>query len=314
MIFNVVGGSSSGGCKFIVVSSLPVSDIDITAIYLVPKEHSVVGMAYNAYAYINSVWELIGSDINDHTVSVLSTWSSSYISQQLEALAESIAESTPVVYYKYINNHNISLTDMPTVLYRQVFETLATTTIDIWFECKWLNTLSGGNQTITYYYYLDEEQITYTAQDTYGESGYHTPNHLTWLTAVPKGVHRWEVRASLSSGTATMSTGDLHGMLKGQHLNEVPQFDGDIILEESMEPIMLAASLPEFIDGEPIISRGSPMDLPLSDSISPLTPLVSIPTFSDIGGVSITTDQSHYYLIDEHGNYLIDEHNNKLIL
>lgn len=50
----------AGSVKFLVVESLPVSDIDPTAIYLVPITPDVSGNNYAEYIYINNQWELLG--------------------------------------------------------------------------------------------------------------------------------------------------------------------------------------------------------------------------------------------------------------
>ena len=50
----------AGSVKFLVVESLPVSDIDPTAIYLVPITPDTSGNNYAEYIYINNQWELLG--------------------------------------------------------------------------------------------------------------------------------------------------------------------------------------------------------------------------------------------------------------
>lgn len=50
----------AGSIKFLVVESLPISDIDPTAIYLVPITPDVTGNNYAEYIYVNDAWELLG--------------------------------------------------------------------------------------------------------------------------------------------------------------------------------------------------------------------------------------------------------------
>ncbi len=50
----------AGSIKFLVVENLPVSDIDPTAIYLVPITPDTSGNNYAEYIYINNQWELLG--------------------------------------------------------------------------------------------------------------------------------------------------------------------------------------------------------------------------------------------------------------
>lgn len=50
-----------GAIRFLVRESLPVTDIDETAIYLIPNEDPESHNTYDEYVYINGNWELIGS-------------------------------------------------------------------------------------------------------------------------------------------------------------------------------------------------------------------------------------------------------------
>lgn len=46
---------------FLIVQTLPTTDIQTNVIYLVPKSPSGTNDIYNEYAYINSTWEMLGT-------------------------------------------------------------------------------------------------------------------------------------------------------------------------------------------------------------------------------------------------------------
>lgn len=49
-----------GAVKFIIVQTLPTTDIQTDAIYLVPKEDQETTDLYDEYMYVNNEWELLG--------------------------------------------------------------------------------------------------------------------------------------------------------------------------------------------------------------------------------------------------------------
>lgn len=62
---------------FLIVQTLPVTDIQTNVIYLVPKSPSGTNDIYNEYAYINNTWEMLGTtqiDLSDYaTISYVTT-------------------------------------------------------------------------------------------------------------------------------------------------------------------------------------------------------------------------------------------------
>lgn len=46
---------------FLIVQTLPTTDIQTNAIYLVPKSPSGTNDIYNEYVYINNSWEMLGT-------------------------------------------------------------------------------------------------------------------------------------------------------------------------------------------------------------------------------------------------------------
>lgn len=217
------------------------------------------------------------------------------------------AKEQGLTYYTYINTTAVTLTQTPQRLYRLAFATAEQTNVDLWFEPKWLNTLAGDTQTITYEYYLDGIKFDREVQDTFGEDGYHTTPHPFWLQDVTGGeTHYWEVKASVDSGTAVVSIGDMIALLKGQRLVGDVAFDGNIEMYDEYEPL---------IGGQDIVG--------LSDSVisierdHPYPNIIKADTFTAyIGGqeivgltddFSITREKEQFYLVTEDGDNLATE-------
>lgn len=55
----LIGGIST--VNFLIVQTLPTTDISTSTIYLVPKGTSQTQNVYDEYVYINNAWELIGT-------------------------------------------------------------------------------------------------------------------------------------------------------------------------------------------------------------------------------------------------------------
>lgn len=67
---------------FLIVQTLPTTDIQTNVIYLVPKNPSGTNDIYNEYAYINNTWEMLGTtqiDLSDYvTITNLTNTLSNY--------------------------------------------------------------------------------------------------------------------------------------------------------------------------------------------------------------------------------------------
>lgn len=141
-----------------------------------------------------------------------------------------------MTYYPYINTRSITLTSTPQRLYKIVFATADQTNVELWHEIKW--NISDGPAEITYEYYLDGVKFDHEPVDTWAD-GYHSMPHPWWLLDVEGGVtHYWEVRASVSGGSASVAIGDIHALLKGQKLVGSVKFDGNIEVSDEFEPLI----------------------------------------------------------------------------
>lgn len=133
-------------------------------------------------------------------------------------LEKSQAENT-FSYYTWTNSRQITLTTTETALADLRFGVSVPTTIKVFHEFKWLNTLVNSTQKITIKFYLDGVVETYTPEQLYGENGVHTWNTIYWLTDVTASSdHHWRVSAFLDSGSAVINVADMRVLLEGQKL------------------------------------------------------------------------------------------------
>lgn len=218
-----------------------------------------------------------------------------------------------LTYYTYINTTAVTLTETPQRLYRLAFATAEQTNVDLWFEPKWLNTLAGDTQTITYEYYLDGVKFDREVQDTFGEDGYHTTPHPFWLQDVTGGeTHYWEVKASVDSGTAVVSIGDMIALLKGQRLVGDVAFDGNIEMYDEYEPLIGGQDIIGLSDSVISIERDHPYpNISKADTFTAYIGGQEIIGLSD--DFSITREKEQFYLVTEDGDNLATEDGDTLI-
>ena len=213
-------------------------------------------------------------------------------------LLEKQGEGSKFNYYTYENAGIISLTQSFSRICRIRFIVGDTTTVTLWHEFKWLNTLASENQEITLNYYLDGTKFDYEPVHTYGESGTHTWGTQFWLQDVEAGApHEWEVRAKINSGSCVISRGDLHALIQGQNLAPSDRFNGEITIEDEFTPIRLhrrVVPIGEDIDFE--YSAPDP-DIKLTQTIEPLRLHRRIVPLGD--NFNITREKEQYYLVTE---------------
>lgn len=217
------------------------------------------------------------------------------------------AKEQGLTYYTYINTTAVTLTQTPQRLYRLAFATAEQTNVDLWFEPKWLNTLAGDTQTITYEYYLDGIKFDREVQDTFGEDGYHTTPHPFWLQDVTGGeTHYWEVKASVDSGTAVVSIGDMIALLKGQRLVGDVAFDGNLEMYDEYEPLIGGQDIIGLSDSVISIERDHPYpNISKADTFTAYIGGQEIIGLTD--DFSITREKEQFYLVTEDGDNLATE-------
>ena len=178
------------------------------------------------------------------------------------------AASSKFTYYTYLNSREISLTTTFQRIVDIRFTVGSTTTVTLWHEFKWLNTLLNENQEITLNYYLDGIKFDYEPVQTYGENGTHTWGTQFWLQELETGeAHEWEVQAKLNSGSCVISRGDLHALIQGQNLAPQETFDGLIELSDEYTPFIAGFDIVGLTDSVTLATQ-RPQTISLSDSVT----------------------------------------------
>lgn len=183
------------------------------------------------------------------------------------AQAASQQKSQGITYYTYVNTRAVALTTTAQRLYKISFATVEQTDVDLWHEVKWdVETVNDTPVNIIYEYYLDGVKFDYEPEETWSD-GIHTMPHPFWLMDVEGGLtHEWEVRAKLTSGSATAAIGDVHALLKGQKLVGAVAFDGNIEVEDEYTPFNIGQAIIDLTDNVAITRKTAGQALALSDT------------------------------------------------
>jgi len=145
-----------------------------------------------------------------------------------------------IIYYPYINAEEIEINTTEKRIYRIAFATAEPTTVEMKHELKLLSEFDSDLQNIQLFYYFDGDKLSYKPEETYDEEGYHIVKGDYWIQGAEVGItHYWEVKAKTSSGTATISIGDLRALLKGQGMVASVSFDGTLELSDEYEPFAI---------------------------------------------------------------------------
>lgn len=149
-----------------------------------------------------------------------------------------------LTYHTVSNVAPIEITTELTKIYGIDFQTTEQTTVNIWHELKMLNDFASETQTITLYYYVNGDKVSYEPMDTYSEDDtYHILKGDYWLLNVLGGSETvWEVFAKTDNGTAFIDVGDLHAMLWGQKIyaekgGQIPELSDVIEIGAMPNPI-----------------------------------------------------------------------------
>lgn len=255
-------------------------------------------------------------------------------------LLEKSGQGNKFNYYTYTNAGTITLTQSFSRICKIRFTVGDTTTVTLWHEFKWLNTLANESQVITLNYYLDGVKFDREPIHTYGESGYHTWGTQFYLQDVEAGeAHEWEVRAKINSGTCVIDKGDLIAVIQGQNLAPSDKFNGEITIEEEFTPIRLhrrivplSENLPDtlvrdpdpdehdydyqtewgYYDGEEkyLVFR-KPLEVDCADTFTPIALHRRIVGLTE--NMYITREKEQYYLVTEDGDNLTTEDGDTLV-
>jgi hypothetical protein len=167
-------------------------------------------------------------------------------------------------------------------------------------------------------YYLDDELMDYDPADTWNIDGYHTVHLGGWFENVEPSIsHKFEVRAVVSAGTASIGIGDLHVLLKGQAMNASDKFDGSITLTDDITPFLLGRLIASLTESTVTLDLHRPMAVTVNDTIytyslgrliAPLTETSVSLTAMLVQYTRITEDEE-YVRVTEDGGIRLTEGN-----
>ena len=185
------------------------------------------------------------------------------------AAASGQNKANELTYYTYVNAEAKTIDTTETSLYSINFSASQRTTVEWWHEMKVLSALGGASsQALTLAYYLDDELMDYDPVDTWNINGYHTVHLGGWFENVEPSVsHKFEVRAVVSAGTATIGIGDLHVLLKGQAMNASDKFDGTITLTDDITPFLLGRLIASLTESTVTLDLHRPLAVTVNDTI-----------------------------------------------
>ena len=177
--------------------------------------------------------------------------------------------SNELTYYTFVNAEAKTIGTSEVSLYSLRFSTAQRTTVEWWHEMKVLSDLDGeSSQALTLAYYLDDELMDYEPVDTWNINGYHTVHLGGWFENVEPSVsHKFEVRAVVSAGTASIGIGDLHVLLKGQAMNASDKFDGTITLTDEITPFLLGRLIASLTESTFTLDLHRPLPVTVNDTI-----------------------------------------------
>jgi hypothetical protein len=180
---------------------------------------------------------------------------------------------------------------------------------------KVLSALGGADsQGLTLAYYLDDELMDYAPADTWNINGYHTVHLGGWFENVEPSIsHKFEVRAVVSAGTATIGIGDLHVLLKGQAMNASDKFDGSITLTDEITPFLLGRLIASLTESTVTLDLQRPMAVTVNDTIYTYTlgrliaPLTegTVSLRLALKPFAIVSDDGLYAIVDDSGMFTI---------
>ncbi len=211
-------------------------------------------------------------------------------------------------YYTWLNTKNITLTTSWARIVRAPFTVGSMTTVTLWHEFKWLNTLSSATQKIELKYSFDGAEFDYQPIQTYGESGYHTWGTQFWLQNVEVAqYHTWEVFAKLDSGSCAITAGDIHALIQGQNLAPQDEFDGYLEVDEEINVQTLGRLITPLTDDTPVLSLQVPISVgDISETISTQNLGRLITTLTE-GNVILNRDTEKANRVTESGDNRVTE-------
>lgn len=222
------------------------------------------------------------------------------------AAAAGSNKANELTYYTFVNAEAKTIGTSEVSLYSLRFSTAQRTTVEWWHEMKVLSALGGeSSQALTLAYYLDDELMDYEPADTWNINGYHTVHPGGWFENVEPSIsHKFEVRAVVSAGTASIGIGDLHVLLKGQAMNASDKFDGTITLTDDITPFLLGRLIASLTESTVTLDLHRPLTVTVNDTIYPYT-LGRLIAPLEEGTVSLRLAFKPFAIVSDDGLYAI---------
>ena len=226
-----------------------------------------------------------------------------------KAISRASSSRDPIVFHTFINSEKI---DVDSTEWKRLailgFRVNNQTIVEVWHEI--IFNLSQGTGVMLRYVY-DGTVQTYNPETIFSEGGKHLLGTQAWMNATGGAVHRWEVFAKTTSGTATIAIGHVHVLLKGQGLASAEgSWDGLLECSDTFEVLDPSAEIVELTDTVDLELQ-NPEPLTPFTEFTPMDPSSEIVQLNDT--VNLFTVIPHDNLITDEGDYLVTEDGDHLV-
>lgn len=173
-----------------------------------------------------------------------------------------------LTYYNFTNISEIEINDIEeTKIIDIEFAVTSPTTVMMLHELKMINHLIDDTQTVTLFFYHNDDLINFQPANTYSEDDtYHFFTSFYTLLNVMGGVaQNWKVTAMTSSGTAVIGIDDAKATIFGQKMVAEDAFKGTIKIEDEFTPVKRGRVISSLTDNM------SPRQNPIISGLAPVT-------------------------------------------
>lgn len=176
------------------------------------------------------------------------------------------SQGQKTVYFTYSNVSELNIGTQSETIAETQFVTTAATTVTLWAEVDADVKLSDPTATITFSYFLDNDELPYHPVHTVGEDGKHLIGLNYYLLNLSADeIHRFEIAMRVNGGTAKIPMNNVHFLLSGQGLVQESGWDGTIDRTDYFsQPIVGKLSVP-FTDQTPEVIFDTPKQAEVSD-------------------------------------------------
>lgn len=220
-----------------------------------------------------------------------------------KAISRAASSRDPIVYHTYVNSEAVEVDSSEWKRLAILgFRVNSSTITEVWHEI--IFDLSQGTGVQLRYVY-DGSVNSYNPETIFSEAGKHLLGTQMWMNATGGAVHRWEVFAKTTSGTATVDVGDVHVLLKGQGLASVEgSWDGLIECESIFEPFVPEVEFMEFEEDVELETQ-YPEELEAYSEFDAFEPNVEFMELEDSANAFIQIP--HDNIVTEEGDQIITD-------